>query len=105
LEAECFGASHAELGAYLLGLWGLDEGVVESIAHHHCPLRRMPVGRVTAVVYAANAIEHRLSADRPETPADAFDPAIIGQLNIADRLAGWEEACRRHRREGAVDAG
>ena len=28
LEQECFGASHAELGAYLLGLWGIGEEVV-----------------------------------------------------------------------------
>ncbi len=29
--------SHAELGAYLLGLWGLPETVVESVAFHHDP--------------------------------------------------------------------
>ncbi len=29
--------SHAELGAYLLGLWGLPDSVVETIAFHHEP--------------------------------------------------------------------
>ena len=29
--------SHAELGAYLLGLWGLPDTVVESVAFHHDP--------------------------------------------------------------------
>ncbi|MHC4269524.1 MAG: HDOD domain-containing protein [Planctomycetota bacterium] len=30
-------ASHAELGAYLLGLWGLPGDIVESVAFHHKP--------------------------------------------------------------------
>jgi putative nucleotidyltransferase with HDIG domain len=29
--------SHAELGAYLLGLWGISENIVESVAFHHNP--------------------------------------------------------------------
>ncbi len=29
--------SHAELGAYLLGLWGIPENVVETVAFHHNP--------------------------------------------------------------------
>ncbi len=29
--------SHAELGAYLLGLWGLPDNIVETIAFHHNP--------------------------------------------------------------------
>ena len=29
--------SHAELGAYLLGLWGIPDNIVEPIAFHHNP--------------------------------------------------------------------
>ncbi len=36
-EYEILETSHAELGAYLLGLWGLPIGIVESIAFHHNP--------------------------------------------------------------------
>ncbi|MBT3878483.1 MAG: HDOD domain-containing protein [Candidatus Scalindua sp.] len=31
--------SHAELGAYLLALWGLPERIVETVAFHHNPLK------------------------------------------------------------------
>jgi HD-like signal output (HDOD) protein len=31
------GASHAEVGAYLLGLWGLPHSVVEAVAFQHAP--------------------------------------------------------------------
>jgi HD-like signal output (HDOD) protein len=33
------GASHAEVGAYLLGIWGLPYPVIEAVAHHHQPRR------------------------------------------------------------------
>lgn len=38
-EYEILGASHAEIGAYLLALWGLPYAVVEAVAHHHRPTR------------------------------------------------------------------
>ncbi len=36
-EYSIMDTSHAELGAYLLGLWGLPGNVVESVAFHHKP--------------------------------------------------------------------
>jgi putative nucleotidyltransferase with HDIG domain len=104
LEADCFGASHAELGAYLMGLWGLDEAVVESIAHHHGRRQALPAGRVAAIVYAANVLEHLMSADSPDALATAVDPAMLGHLNIADRFHLWEQDCRRQRREESLRA-
>ena len=35
LEAATFGAQHAELGGFLLGLWGLPTSVVEAVSYHH----------------------------------------------------------------------
>lgn len=37
LEREEFGVSHAEVGGYLLGLWGLPTTIVEAVAFHHEP--------------------------------------------------------------------
>jgi putative nucleotidyltransferase with HDIG domain len=36
-EYEILQTSHAELGAYLLGLWGIDDKIVEAVAFHHNP--------------------------------------------------------------------
>jgi HD-like signal output (HDOD) protein len=36
-ETDVFGVSHAEIGAYLAGLWGFGPEVVEAIAFHHVP--------------------------------------------------------------------
>jgi HD-like signal output (HDOD) protein len=38
-ESRVIGASHAEIGAYLLGMWGLPYPVIEAVAHHHEPQR------------------------------------------------------------------
>src|SRR5204863_7036626 len=37
VEAELLGVTHAEVGAYLLGLWGLPHPIVEAVAYHHNP--------------------------------------------------------------------
>ena len=40
-EEQVFGANHAAVGGYLLGLWGLPVPVVEAIALHHNPARSL----------------------------------------------------------------
>jgi putative nucleotidyltransferase with HDIG domain len=36
-ERRLFSVTHAEIGAYLLGLWGLPDSIIESVAYHHSP--------------------------------------------------------------------
>lgn len=36
-ERKMFGDSHAHVGAYLVGLWGMSDSVVEAVAFHHEP--------------------------------------------------------------------
>ena len=38
-EKKIFGATHAEVGAYLAGLWGLPDPIVEGLAFHHQPAK------------------------------------------------------------------
>lgn len=101
LETECFGASHAELGGFLMGLWGLDENVVVAIVHHHRPLQVMAADWVTAVVYAANVLEHLLSSGSTKPTAAAVDHLALARLNIADRFPEWEQRCRSRLAEAA----
>lgn len=57
-EREVFGASHAEVGAYLLGLWGLRQPVVEAVALHHdlAPTRGAPLDVAGAVAIAESEV-------------------------------------------------
>ena len=54
-----FGATHAEVGAYLLGLWGLPNPVIEAVALHHRPADAT-VEKFSPVigVHVANAFTH-----------------------------------------------
>ncbi len=61
-ERELFGISHAEIGAYLLGLWGLPFEIVEAVAYHHTPssVHAVSADDVLVAVHVANALVHEL---------------------------------------------
>lgn len=51
------GISHAESGAYLLGIWGFEEELVETVAFHHSPSQAPHPGSGTLMaVYLANTL-------------------------------------------------
>jgi putative nucleotidyltransferase with HDIG domain len=95
-ESQIIGASHAEIGAYLLGIWGLPYPVVEAVAHHHQPER---VTHSSFDVLAAIVIGHSLV---PADDASAFgmgvpqDPKIDDSYLVAVKAPfDWTEATRR----------
>ena len=48
-EHDIFSVSHAEVGAYLLGLWGLPQSIVEAVAFHHLP-SQCPLDQTAAML-------------------------------------------------------
>jgi HD-like signal output (HDOD) protein/ActR/RegA family two-component response regulator len=90
LEIERFGASHADLGAYLMGLWGAGEDVVAAIAFHHRPSQAPSANRLVAMVHVAD----HLAQPPGEEAAGDIDQDYLKQLNLAERLAFWQELCR-----------
>jgi len=61
-EKEIFDVTHAEAGAYLMGLWGLPHSIIEAIAFHHAPGRSM-TGQFSPLtaVYIADVLEQEKS--------------------------------------------
>lgn len=96
IEEELMGVSHAEVGAYLLALWGLPTPVVEAVAHHHRP-KRVPQDRLDAVgiVHIANCLAHRHPL-RPEPggepPHQELQPEYLADLGILDKIDEWDAA-------------
>jgi putative nucleotidyltransferase with HDIG domain len=95
-EYQVMGASHAEIGAYLLGIWGLPYPVVEAVAHHHQPER---VSQTEFDVLSALVIGHSLVA---ADDASVFSAAVPPDSKIDSRYLlavktpfDWEEAVRR----------
>jgi HD-like signal output (HDOD) protein len=94
-ELERCGASHAEVGAYLLGLWGLPQAVIAATARHHRPSQSTHQGfTVLTAVHAANVIAHRIERQRnPDRPVEPPVDEYLEGLGLGGRLGSWEQLC------------
>jgi putative nucleotidyltransferase with HDIG domain len=102
-ELEVFGTTHAEVGAYLMGLWGLPDPIVEAIAFHHSPRKRLaPSFSPLTAVHVGNALAHAKCSGAGDA-ADLLDLDYLAELDLTDRLALWKTLCRKHTLRGAVD--
>ncbi len=82
IEQDIFGVDHAQIGAYLLHLWGFPYPLVEGVAFHHMPLKLG--GREmgpAAGIYAADRLIRKL-------PLEA---EFIEFFSVADKLPRWEK--------------
>jgi HD-like signal output (HDOD) protein len=96
LEAGGASASHADLGAYLLGLWGFPYPVVEAVAYHHCPGRiaQQHFG-VLGAVYVAERVIRALADPAPPRTGEEIDREYLASLGVEDRLPEWEALAAR----------
>ena len=92
VEKQIFGASHGEIGAYLLGLWGMPLDLVEAAALHHNPSRCLAkhFTPLTAV-HVANALLYEARPDKEGFVPAQIDEAYLAELGLSDRLPHWRE--------------
>ncbi len=77
VEQEVFGASHANVGAYLLALWGLPNPIIEAVALHHHPAQCAAPGFSPAIaVHTADVFAHEFSRTNTEVPPPQLDTAV-----------------------------
>ncbi|HTV56978.1 MAG TPA: response regulator [Terriglobia bacterium] len=98
VEQDLMGVTHAEIGAYLLGLWGLPWPVVEAVAHHHVPGRVPEQGLdALAAVHIANILAAECAAASipdAELIQPALDPEYLDSLGVSDQLTEWRSAAQ-----------
>jgi putative nucleotidyltransferase with HDIG domain len=95
-EQAVFGATHAEVGAYLLGMWGLPHAVVEAVAYHHKPelAAAAAFGPLTAV-HVANAVVGDPDEGSAHQPIEArLNPDYLARGDWTGRLPHWQGLCR-----------
>ena len=92
-EEQSFGANHAEVGGYLLGLWGLPVPVVEAIALHHQPAHcpHLAFSPLSAV-HAADALAHSLAPGSQTSLEEELDLNYLMKLGLDTRVAYWRAA-------------
>lgn len=91
LEQEFLKVNHAQVGAYLLGIWGLPMPLVEAVAWHHTPsLAGLPEFSALTAVHAANVLVCETNRNNKGLFFN-FDAAYLGQLALTDRVSFWRE--------------
>jgi HD-like signal output (HDOD) protein len=87
-ENRVFGAAHPEVGAYLLGIWGLPDAIVEAVAFHHVPGRCLTTKfHALAAVHLADHFD-TISNGNPTCP---LDTTYLDSLELLDRIGAFEE--------------
>jgi HD-like signal output (HDOD) protein len=99
-EQSLHGITHAQLGAYLLGLWGFPFGVVDAVACHHgpfdCPQRELNASSAVAIANML-AIEVGISAD-PQAkalPEQAVDLDYVKACGLEQALPAWRQLAQK----------
>jgi putative nucleotidyltransferase with HDIG domain len=91
-EKRCFEATHAEVGGYLLALWGLPFPMVDAVAHHHEPGRAQGTGfDLTGLIHVANTLQHE-RAKVSDLVSSPIDLDYIQKTGMAARLDNWRNS-------------
>ena len=97
VELEVFDASHAELGAAVLGAWGLPLPILEAIAWHHSPsASEDDTFSALTAVHAANAVEREKVLHKNGRAVSQMDSAYLTRIHLIKQRNVWRGACGFH---------
>lgn len=90
VERQRFGATHADVGAYLLWLWGLPDALCKAVVFHHRPAECSQKGfNAATAIHVADALEHELEGSEPSALRADLDMDYLTKMGLADRLSEW----------------
>lgn len=106
-ETHILGSSHAEVGGYLLGIWGLPDPVVEAALFHSHPNRSSTTGfsALTAVHIANAASSFGARDEAAPDPGHAacvherIDVDYLEHIDLLRLLPEWLAVCDVRRRD------
>ncbi|MBN2528456.1 MAG: HDOD domain-containing protein [Deltaproteobacteria bacterium] len=83
-EEKIIGTNHSVIGAYLLGVWGLPDAIVEAVAFHHNPEFCPSVGcSALTAVHVANGACHEMDG------AGSINMAYIEECGLGENVQRW----------------
>jgi HD-like signal output (HDOD) protein len=109
VEEDLTGTGHAEIGAYLLGLWGLPGPIVNAVRRHHRPTVTQESGQgpdILAITHVADALAfetaEELTADAP-AGASLLNADYLAEAGVAVQLPAWRALAQEvFRNQGGV---
>lgn len=81
---------HAAMGAYLLGLWGFPEEILEATLWHHCPSQSGKPGLgLAGLVHIGDQLMHE-AAHPGETISGGLEPGYLESQHVTERWGEWQ---------------
>jgi HD-like signal output (HDOD) protein len=99
VEMAQFGVSHSDVSAFMLGLWGFSDEVIEAVAFHHNPLKAMcekPL--LLAVLHCSDVFEYEINGSGGKTSVDPLSVEFLEKCNLLDKEEEWLEVCVKSER-------
>ena len=92
IEQDERGFTHADVGAHLLGLWGLPPAIVEAVAYHHRPAAAHgpTMGAITTVHVASVLADESVLK---------LDMGHLERMGVTDQVARWREIAAAEQEE------
>ena len=92
IEKEVLGVTHGEIGACVLGIWGLPSRIVEAIAFHHAPEERSVDGFSTlTAVHVANGIVYESAEGGRQGSTGKINMQYLRDLAVVQHLDSWRQ--------------
>ncbi len=97
MEYHYLGTSHAEIGAYMLSLWGLPSGVIKAVAFHHNPSKdtAFKVDPVTAVYLADHFYYSEKPTGKDKITVPPLDMQYLEVIKADQMLDDWSYMAKR----------
>jgi HD-like signal output (HDOD) protein len=91
------GITHAEIGGYLLGLWGLPYPIVEAVALHHSPrnVEQLRFDLLAAVHIADLLANEAVQGRNADEDIETIELEYLAALGVLDRLPEWRAIAAR----------
>jgi HD-like signal output (HDOD) protein/CheY-like chemotaxis protein len=94
-EKTILGTTHAEVGAYLMGLWGFNHAQMAAVRWHHDLQQPLSAGLTPQlVVHAVNYLDHELVTINDHFAARPL--LLPPEIGLQDKIDAWREACRKY---------
>jgi HD-like signal output (HDOD) protein len=93
-EQRILGLTHAEVGAYLLGLWGFKRSTIEAVAHYPNPERSSEPWGLAGIVHVASILATNPDAplgDEPSGELTHVPAKYLERLGLASELPKWRK--------------
>jgi putative nucleotidyltransferase with HDIG domain len=89
-EYQILQTSHAEMGGYLLGMWGLPNPIVNAITFHHHPGAQISgTADLLTALHTANGLANMCRFKMDVNYGDFLDMAYLEKVDVSNRLDEW----------------